>query len=103
MSTSENAREVREINSISVTKVREEISQIVNKTCYGKSRTKFTRHGKAVAAIVPMEDLELLVELEAKVDLKKVREALVQENTDGSNYWEKIKSALGSWLDVVRT
>ena len=51
--------------------VREEISQIGNKTCYGKSRTKFTRHGKAVAAIVPMEDREILVELEAKVDVKK--------------------------------
>lgn len=39
--------------------VREVISQIGNKTCYGKSRTEFTRHGEAVAAIVPMEDREL--------------------------------------------
>ena len=75
--------------------MREEISQIGNKTCYGKSRTKFTRHGKAVAAIVPTEDHQLLVELEAKVDVKIVREAAVVENTDEANYRDEIKWAVG--------
>lgn len=75
--------------------MREEISQIGNKTCYEKSRTNLPRRGKAVAAIVPMEDRELLVELEAGVDVKKVRDTLVEKNTDESNDRDEIKWAVG--------
>lgn len=62
MSDAENVRNFPGIRKIPVSKVRYDIGEIVNMAQYGKQRATFTRYGKPVAAIVTIEDLELLMD-----------------------------------------
>jgi prevent-host-death family protein len=57
---------------ISVTQARAELAELVNRVAYGRERVVLTRRGKAVAAIVSAEDLELLDRLLAeRIDLTR--------------------------------
>ncbi len=47
-----------------------------NKVAFTKERVLLERHGKPIAALVPVEDLELLQELEDRLDLAAARKAL---------------------------
>ena len=57
-------------------KVRQEFSDVLNRVAYGNERCVVTKHGKPMAAIIPIEDLELLEALEDKVDLQEALAAL---------------------------
>ncbi|HET6568309.1 MAG TPA: type II toxin-antitoxin system Phd/YefM family antitoxin [Rhodothermales bacterium] len=48
--------------SISTGKARRAFSDVINRASYLKERVILTRHGKPVAAIVPIEDVEALEE-----------------------------------------
>lgn len=77
--------------SLSITKFREEIAEIVNKVAYGHERVAINRNGKPACAVISMEDLELLEALEDKIDILAAKEALDRgEFVD----WEKVKSDL---------
>lgn len=76
-------------------KVREEFSDILNRVAYRRDRIVLERHGRAVAALVPVEDLELLEELEDRLDLEDARAALAEAKRQGTRPWERIKAALG--------
>jgi len=53
---------------IATTEAREELAELVNAVAYGGARIILQRHGRDVAALVSMEDLERLgVELSATV------------------------------------
>jgi prevent-host-death family protein len=49
--------------AIPTVKAREQFAEVVNRAAYGKERIILTRRGKAVAAVVPVEDVELLERL----------------------------------------
>jgi prevent-host-death family protein len=66
---------------------------MVNRVAYGKERHTITRHGKAVAAVIPVEDLRLLEELEDRMDVKAAREAL-RESEERIPY-DEIRRELG--------
>lgn len=83
------------MHPISVTDVRGDLAEIVNRAHYAKSRITVTRRGKGIAAIVPMEDLHLLLEIEAKLDLDKAREALASADAEGTDKWDAMKKELG--------
>ncbi len=80
---------------ISTVKAREEFGELVNRAAYGKVRHVVTRHGKAMAAVVPMEDLELLEELEDRIDLVEALRALAEARKHGTKPWEEVKAELG--------
>jgi prevent-host-death family protein len=48
------------IQEIPVTQARDELAELVNRVAYGHERITLTRHGKAVAGLVPPEDLAWL-------------------------------------------
>jgi prevent-host-death family protein len=48
--------------------LRENLHDILHRAQYAHERVTITRHGKPVAAIVPLEDLEFLQELEDRFD-----------------------------------
>lgn len=55
--------------AMSTTDARQHFAELVNRSAYGKERVLLTHHGRTLAAVVPLEDLELLEALEDKRDL----------------------------------
>ncbi|MDP2935429.1 MAG: type II toxin-antitoxin system prevent-host-death family antitoxin [Dehalococcoidia bacterium] len=80
--------------NIPTVKARDQLSEIINRAAYGKERIALTRRGRKLAAIVPIEDLELLESLEDRLDLDEARAALVEAKEKGSVSWEQIKKDL---------
>lgn len=56
---------------VEATELRRSLSEKLNQVAYAKERVIITRHGKAVAALVPIEDAQLLEELEDRIDLEE--------------------------------
>ena len=56
------------MSRIGVTRLRSVLSEVVNRVQYKRERIVLERQGKPVAALVSMEDLELLEELEDRLD-----------------------------------
>jgi prevent-host-death family protein len=81
--------------TISTVKAREQLSTVINRVAFGKERVVLTRRGKEVAAVVPIEDVKLLEELEDRIDLEEARAALAETKSKGTIPWEKIKVDLG--------
>jgi prevent-host-death family protein len=70
---------------------RQNFSDVVNRAAYGGERIIVHRGKKPVAAVVPIEDLELLEQIEDRADLEEVRRRL----KDPTIPWSKIKKDLG--------
>lgn len=79
----------------SASKVRQQFAVNLNRVAFKRDRILLERHGKLVAAMVPVEDLELLEELEDRLDLEEARAALAESKAKGTRPWEKIKAVLG--------
>ena len=62
--------------TISVTEARDELGDTVDRVARNGQRVTLTRRGKAVAAIVSTDDLELLEALEERGDVEDTRAAL---------------------------
>ena len=60
-----------------------------------EERVVLTRRGKELAAVVPIEDLELLERLEDRLDLEDARAALKDVKKKGTVPWDKLKEELG--------
>ena len=79
--------------SLSIMQARDRLSELVNQVAYGKERVTITRRGKALAVLVPIEDMELLQALENKIDLEEARTALAEP---GENITlDQLKAELG--------
>jgi prevent-host-death family protein len=78
-----------------ISEARGEFSELVNRAAYRHERVLLTRHGKAIAAIVPTEDLELLEALEDRDDLEAARAALADPDNREEIPWEQVKVELG--------
>src|SRR5947207_8259776 len=61
---------------IAVIDARKDLADILNRAAYGKERVVLTRRGKDVAAIVPMDDLNMLEAIEDHMDLKESEKIL---------------------------
>jgi prevent-host-death family protein len=71
--------------------VRQNFSDIVNRAAYGGERIIVHRRKKPVAAVVPIEDLEFLEEVEDRIDIEEARKRLHEPTIP----WSKIKKELG--------
>lgn len=74
-------------------KVRERLSDILNEVSIRGDRVVLERHGKDVAAVISMQDLELLEMLEDRLDIELSREALAESGERIA--WEQVKAKLG--------
>jgi prevent-host-death family protein len=81
------------MSRIAASDARLQFAEVVNKVAFGGERIVLHRHGKDVAAIVPVEDLELLRMLEDRMDLEAARAALSERAHRVS--WKKLKAELG--------
>jgi len=83
------------MTTMSAAKARSHFSDLINRVAYAKERIILTRRDRGVVAVVPVEDVELLEELEDRVDLNEARAALAEADKKGSVAWDKIKADLG--------
>jgi len=58
------------INKITTVEARKNFADIVNNVAYGKDTVVLTRRGKELAALVSIEDLELLQQIEDHQDIE---------------------------------
>jgi prevent-host-death family protein len=83
------------MNERRISEARESFSTTVNRVAFGGERVVLTRHGKRVAAVVPIADLDLLEQLEDAADLDEVRGALADPANREPVAWDKLKAQLG--------
>lgn len=83
------------MDTVNTTEARDNLAEVINRVIYAKDRVRITRRGKEVAAVVPIEDLELLERLEDEIDLSEARKALADVREHGSIPWDEAKKQLG--------
>lgn len=78
---------------IEATKARDEFADTLNRVAYAGERIVLRRRGKDIAALVPIEDLEMIEALEDRLDIAAAKKALKEK---GPNIpIAKIKVELG--------
>ena len=80
---------------VSVSEARETFAELVNRAAYRHERVLVARRGRPVAAIVPIEDVELLERMEDQLDLQDAIEALNDPENAKPIPWEDVKAELG--------
>ena len=63
---------------IAVIDARKDLADVLNRAAYGKERVVLTRRGKDVAAIVPMDDLNVLEAIEDHMDVTESEKILAR-------------------------
>src|SRR5947209_18378688 len=80
---------------LEATKAKDAFGDTLNRAAYGKERIILTRRGKPLAALVPLEDLELLDGLENAADAEDVRVAREEAARGEVVGWEAVKAEFG--------
>jgi prevent-host-death family protein len=78
--------------SISVSEAREDFASLVNRVAYARERVRVVRRGRELAALVPIEDVELLEALEEELDLSAARDALADPANSERIPWERVRN-----------
>ena len=82
--------------SVAVTELRDESSDVFGRVTYGKERVVVTKHGRPIAVLMPLEDLELIETLEDQVDAQAIIDARNDpENAGESVSWRELKRKAG--------
>jgi prevent-host-death family protein len=69
------------MTTISVSKMKDALSEVLNRAAYGHERVVIASRGKPKAAVISIEDLELLEELEDALAAHQAIEEYEQGNT----------------------
>lgn len=84
------------MTTVTSEQVRDQLGEIINRVAYGHERMIVTRHGKKIAALVPIEDMDLLEQmldaLEDQLDIPIIKERLAEAERGDTIPWESIKA-----------
>ena len=83
------------VTAVSVADARSDLAELLNRVAYGKERLVITRHGRELAAIVPVEDLKLTTRLRKLVARKDVSRALAELDAGNASSWQQLREELG--------
>jgi prevent-host-death family protein len=81
--------------AVSVADARSDLADLLNRVAYGKERLVITRHGRELAALVPIEDLQLVDRLRRFVARKDVSRALAELDAGRAPSWQQLREELG--------
>jgi len=85
--------------TIPAEKARTRFSEIINRAAYANERTIVTRHGKSVAAVISMPELEILERLmevlENRADARAARAGIREADEEGTMSLDELKADLG--------
>src|SRR5437763_1290080 len=79
--------------TVSTSKARVDFAEMINQVAYGGERVVLDRHGKPIAAIIPIDDLTFLEEIENRMDIDAAKRALAE--SDERIPYEKLRQELG--------
>jgi prevent-host-death family protein len=80
--------------SITTVLARNDFSTVLNRAAFGKERVILMRRGKAIAAVVPMEDVELLQSLEDKLDIADALAARKEARKKGAKSFAQLRAEI---------
>jgi prevent-host-death family protein len=80
------------LKKISTADARKNFANIINRVAFGKESFILTRRGEALAALVSVEDLKLLQEMEERKDIEDAWKA--RETKEETVSWEELKKEL---------
>lgn len=80
------------LKKISTADARKNFANIINRVAFGKESFILTRRGEALAALVSVEDLKLLQEMEERKDIEDAWQA--RETKEETVSWEELKKEL---------
>ena len=77
---------------ISTADARKKFSNIVNRVAFGKESIILTRRGEELAALVTMDELRLLQELENRIDIADAMKTIKEPGEDipAEQFWKKL-------------
>ena len=88
------------MEKLSISNARSQITELVNSAFYSGERTVIQKHGKPLAAIISIKDLELLEciieKFEDYVDVQDADAALAEFKKDGAIPWDKVRDEIGT-------
>ena len=78
--------------TISTADARKNFADIVNKVAYGSEPVVLTRRGQEIAALVSMRELELLRQIEDRMDIEDAEKALADPagNISAQEVWKEL-------------
>ena len=79
-------------DTVSTAEARKRLAEIVNKVAYGKQPVILTRRGENIAALISMEELELLQIIEDYIDIEDAKKALEEpgKNIPAEKLWKAL-------------
>ncbi len=77
---------------VSTADARKNLADLVNKVAYGKESVILTRRGQDVAALVSIDELELLQQIEDYIDIEDAKQALAEpgDNIPAKEFWKQL-------------
>ena len=71
---------------------RKHFADIVNKVAYGNEPIVLTRRGQEIAALISIEELELLQQIEDRMDIEDAKKALAEpgDNISAQDFWKQL-------------
>jgi prevent-host-death family protein len=84
---------------VAASRARVDFAELLNTVAFRRQRTVVHRHGRDLAALVPMQDLKLLQALEDKLDIEAAHRALAEK---GSVSLAELKESLGLGKPVAK-
>jgi prevent-host-death family protein len=81
--------------SITTVVARNDFSSVLNRAAFGKERVILKRRGKAIAAVVSLEDLALLQSLEDKLDSAAVLASRKETRKKGTKSLAQLRAEVG--------
>jgi prevent-host-death family protein len=80
---------------IAASDARQGFAQLLNRTGYAGDRVILEKHGRELAAVVPVVDLIMLELLENQLDISATRASVTAALKDGSTSLDDLRSELG--------
>ena len=78
--------------TITTADARKHFADIVNKVAYGNEPIVLTRRGQEIAALISMDELELLQQIEDHIDIEDAKKVLAEpgENISAQEFWKQL-------------
>lgn len=82
-------------DTMTAAETRDNFADVLNRVSFGQERILVTRHGKELAAVISVDDLEQLEVLEEMVDRELLRRAREENTCEGTIPLDQFKAELG--------